>query len=116
MISQPLGCRKDGVRQECESDCFRGDGFCSLAYWAIAVDKSLGRLGGCCGSFWHWDLSVFGRARVNALLERVAGCCCFLSTPRFFVEQNRILWATLPIKLGIPDNPEVLVLCIAPDR
>ena len=34
----------------------------------------------------------------------------------FFVEQNRILRATLPIKLGIPDNPEVLVLRIAPDR
>ena len=35
---------------------------------------------------------------------------------RFFVEQNRILWVTLPIKLGIPDTPEVLVLCIAPNR
>ena len=33
-----------------------------------------------------------------------------------FEEQNRILWASLPIKLGIPDNPEVLVLRIAPDR
>ena len=33
-----------------------------------------------------------------------------------FEEQNRILRATLPIKLGIPDNPEVLVLRIAPDR
>jgi hypothetical protein len=33
-----------------------------------------------------------------------------------FEEQYRILRATLPIKLGIPDNPEVLVLRITPDR
>ena len=39
-----------------------------------------------------------------------------LLAPGFFVEQNRILWVTLPIKLGIPDTPEVLVLSIAPDR
>jgi hypothetical protein len=68
------------------------------------------------GLFWHWESRVFELSQANALLSPVSGRFVLFLGPRFFVEQNRILWATLPIKLGIPDNPEVLVLRIAPDR
>ena len=60
--------------------------------------------------------SVFVVGQGNRLSAGLRDGVCFPGGPRFFVEQNRILWATLPIKLGIPDNPEVLVLRIAPDR
>ena len=73
--------------------------------------------GGClCVVFWCWVLSVFGCCGGNAGLGSGSLGCRFLVAPGFFVEQNRILWVTLPIKLGIPDTPEVLVLSIAPDR
>ena len=87
-----------------------------LALLAIAVVVlSVGLLVGCV-LFWHWESRVFELSQTNAQLSQVSGRFVFLLGPRFFVEQNRILWATLPIKLGIPDNPEVLVLRIAPDR
>ena len=66
--------------------------------------------------FSSWVLSVFWCCGANEWLGLVSLCCWFLVAPGFFVEQNRILWVTLPIKLGIPDTPEVLVLPIAPDR
>ena len=60
--------------------------------------------------------SVFVTGQGNRLSVSLLDGVCFPGCPRFFAEQNRILWATLPIKLGIPENPEVLVLRIAPDR
>jgi len=76
----------------------RGEGrFWVVAVFALILGVLLPWL--ACGG--RFEMGCHGKGRIES---------------GFFEEQNRILRATLPIKLGIPDNPEVLVLRIAPDR